>query len=142
LAAATEEQRHTAEVAPFTIREAALMEKDSEDASRVAALDAHAHDLADWEEAAHREAAVAAAAKDRAAVIEQQARDRVSAAVLDTTAKVKDAQTLLDAELWEAARSVADAEAVATDATARAAAAEEKAARLEAAAQEATRVVQ
>ena len=46
---------------------------------------------------------------------------------------MKDARTLLDAKLREAARHVVDVEAMATDATTRAAAAKEKAARLEAA---------
>ena len=90
-------------------------------------LDARAQALVDREEAAHREVVAAAAVKDWTAVAEQQTRDRVKVAVLDTASKVKVAQTPLDSELREAARRVTDAEAAATDATARATAAEENA---------------
>jgi hypothetical protein len=106
----------------------------------VAALDARARALTDREETAHREAALAAAAKDRAAGVEQEACDCASAAARDTATRVKDARTLLVGEWQKAARHVAAAEAVAADAAMCAAAAEEKAARMEAAAWEAARV--
>ena len=53
------------EVASFTTREAELMKKETEVASRDTALDARAQASADREESAHREAVATTAAKDR-----------------------------------------------------------------------------
>ena len=75
--------------------------------SHAAALDARKRTLTEREEAAHREAANVAAAKDRAAEVEPEVRDRAAAAVLDAASKVKDARSLLEGERQKAARCVA-----------------------------------
>jgi len=66
----TQEQRHTTEAAAFSAREAELVKKETESASREAALDVRAQALANREEATHWEAAAATTTKDRAAVVE------------------------------------------------------------------------
>ncbi|XP_039803679.1 uncharacterized abhydrolase domain-containing protein DDB_G0269086-like [Panicum virgatum] len=132
-AAATEERRYAAEAAANATREAELARREAEAASRVAALDARTQALTDREETAHREAAAEAAAKDRAAEVEREARDHASAAAQDAATKVKEARLLLKGEKQEAAHRVTIAKAVAFDATTRAAATEEKAAHLDAA---------
>ena len=88
--------------------------------------------LSDREETVHREAALAAAVKDRLADVEREAHVCASAVVLDTASKVKDACALLEAERQETACRVAAMEATAT---------EEEAARSEAAAQAIAQIV-
>jgi len=132
-AAATEERRYAAEAAALATREAELARREEEVASRKATLDTRAWVLTEREEAAHREAANAAAE------VKREARDRATAAVLDAATKVKDVQTLLEGELQEAARRVIAAEAAAIDAETRTSTAEERVTRLETAALEAVR---
>jgi len=88
-AAATQERRHGAEATALAAREAELLRMEAETTSREAALDARAQDLAGREEAARREMTAAAVANDRAAVVQQEARDRASAVALDAAAKVR-----------------------------------------------------
>jgi hypothetical protein len=132
-AAATEERCYVAEAAAHATREAELGRREVEAASRVVALDTRAQALTDREETAHREAAAAAAAKDRAAEVEREARNHASAVAQDAATKVKEARLLLKGEQQEAAHRVTVVKAVAFDAAMRAAAAEEKAAHLDAA---------
>ena len=84
-------------------------------------------------------AAAAATTNERVAAAQREARESASAAALDATAKIKEARAGFDSQLCEANRRVAEAEVVATKATARAAAATEKITRLKAELQEALR---